>query len=231
MRLEYQEYQEYQVYQELVSLLSDLRLSNVSDIWECTIGDDRNFTVKCMREHITNLLHPLDPQPYRWNKILPIKINISSWRILHRRLPTRSNLDRRGIDLNSILCPICDDYIETEEHLFTSCGIAKDIWSKVLSWWNIHNISISSLTDAINLADNVPLAANLRGPFDVVVQTTLWCIWRFRNEMSFSQKRPSMELILNEIKLSSFNWISCRLRKAHLSWIDWFDNPCNTFCN
>ncbi|GKA37270.1 RNA-directed DNA polymerase, eukaryota [Tanacetum coccineum] len=222
---------EHQELQELCSLISKLCLSNDQYIWKCTISDDRRFTVKSMRTYINILLHPLEPQPFKWNKILPIKINISSWRIFHKRLPTRCNLDRRGIDLNSTRCPACGEDIETEEHLFNSCRIAKHTWSKVLIWWKINNVSISSLSDAINLAERVSIPGNLKAYFDVVVQTTLWFLWRFRNEMCFSLKQPSKDLILNEIKLSSFNWISCMSRKACINWITWFDNPCNALCN
>ncbi|GKD18879.1 RNA-directed DNA polymerase, eukaryota, reverse transcriptase zinc-binding domain protein [Tanacetum coccineum] len=102
------------------------------DCWECTISSNRLFTVKSMRSHIRKFLYPLNPQPFRWNKALPSKINISSWKILHKRLPTRFNLDRRGVGLDSTRCPVCDEDIETEEHLFTSCFIATEYWESDL---------------------------------------------------------------------------------------------------
>ncbi|GJU86306.1 RNA-directed DNA polymerase, eukaryota, reverse transcriptase zinc-binding domain protein [Tanacetum coccineum] len=152
----------HQELQELCSLISNLCLSNDEDMWECIISDDKRFTVKSMRTYINNLLHPLEPQPFKWNKILPIKINISSWQIFHKRLPTHCNLNRRGIDLNSTRCPVCDEDIETKEHLFNSCRIAKDTWFKVLIWWKINNVSISSLSDAINLAERVNIPGSLK---------------------------------------------------------------------
>ncbi|GKD63237.1 RNA-directed DNA polymerase, eukaryota, reverse transcriptase zinc-binding domain protein, partial [Tanacetum coccineum] len=128
---------EHQEFNELVTLLTNLRLSNDHDCWECTISSNRLFTVKSMRSHIRKFLYPLNPQPFRWNKALPSKINISSWRILHKRLPTRFNLDRRGVGLDSTRCPVCDEDIETEEHLFTSCFIATETWRRVFTWWKI----------------------------------------------------------------------------------------------
>nr|GFA45486.1 reverse transcriptase domain, reverse transcriptase zinc-binding domain protein [Tanacetum cinerariifolium] len=80
-----------------------------NDSWECTIDDSRLFTVKGMRKHITNLSHTSVAQPFRWNKALPIKINVFSWRASQARQLTRSNLDKRDIDLNSTCCPVCDD--------------------------------------------------------------------------------------------------------------------------
>nr|GEX85103.1 reverse transcriptase domain, reverse transcriptase zinc-binding domain protein [Tanacetum cinerariifolium] len=38
-----------------------------------------------------------------WNKLVPKKANIFIWRMLKGRLPVRGELDRRGIDLDSVL--------------------------------------------------------------------------------------------------------------------------------
>ena len=216
---------------ELISLLSGLYLTSEKDYWECSISDNRVFSVKSMRSYISNLHYTANPQPYRWNKAIPIKVNISSWRILNERLPTRSNLDQRGIDLHSTRCPVCDNDIETEVHLFIFCEVALDTWSKVLTWWKIQNITITSLLDALTLADRVNLPSHNVSLFDAVVQSTFWFLWKFRNDMVFSLKRPSRNLILNDIKLASFNWVYSRVKKGRLSWIDWVVNSCNTQCN
>ncbi|GKB15937.1 putative RNA-directed DNA polymerase [Tanacetum coccineum] len=97
----------------LVSLLSNLYLSNVEDRWECTIDASRRFTVKGMRSFITSMSHSVSSTVTRWNKVVPLKININTWRVLNGRMATRANLDRRGIDLDFVRCPICDD-VETK---------------------------------------------------------------------------------------------------------------------
>ncbi|GJU21549.1 RNA-directed DNA polymerase, eukaryota [Tanacetum coccineum] len=43
-----------------------------------------------------------------WIKSVPIKVNILAWKIKLEALPTRFNISRRGIEIDSILCPICD---------------------------------------------------------------------------------------------------------------------------
>lgn len=40
----------------------------------------------------------------RWNRFILIKINIFLWRLVFNRLPTKSNLDRRMIELDSLIC-------------------------------------------------------------------------------------------------------------------------------
>ncbi|GKD98775.1 hypothetical protein Tco_1382672, partial [Tanacetum coccineum] len=110
---------------------------------------------------------------------------------------------------------------ETEEHIFVSCGIAKEIWKGLVEWWNIRRITVTCLSDAINLADMVPLTAAAKKFFDTAIQATLW---RFRNEMIFESKRPNKRLILDDIKLSSFTWCSSRQKKVPIKWVDWIYN-------
>ncbi|GKB51228.1 RNA-directed DNA polymerase, eukaryota, reverse transcriptase zinc-binding domain protein [Tanacetum coccineum] len=159
---------------DMVSLLSQLHLSHMQDTWTCTIDNSRMFSVKSICSLITHMSTSLVDQPIRWNKGLPSKVNILTWRVLNRRLPTRVNIDRRGIDIDSIRCPICDGDLESEDHLFVSCVIAVEIWKNILDWWGISNVGINNLYDVINLADRVPLEPKHSNFFEVVVQTAIW---------------------------------------------------------
>ncbi|GKD79087.1 RNA-directed DNA polymerase, eukaryota, reverse transcriptase zinc-binding domain protein [Tanacetum coccineum] len=81
-----------------------------------------------MRREIEKHILWDQPSITRWNKSLPIKINVHTWRLYLDRLPTRCNLDSRGIDLHSFRCPVCDGDIETAQHLFIDCPIASGLW-------------------------------------------------------------------------------------------------------
>ncbi|GJS70033.1 RNA-directed DNA polymerase, eukaryota, reverse transcriptase zinc-binding domain protein [Tanacetum coccineum] len=80
----------------------------------------------------------------------------------------QKNLNARGIELHSIRCPLCDEDIETEEHIFVRCKIALDTWRNVLKWWNITNIHFNNLYNVIHLADYVPIAGKHSRFFDAV---------------------------------------------------------------
>lgn len=121
---------------EIESLLGDLWLSNGPDTWEFILDRIRIFSIKNLRELIDINTLANDSQEVRWNKLLPKKVNISSCRSRNERLPTLVNLDKRGIDLNSTRCPICDDAQEMEFHLFGKCRVAKEVWSNVFEWWS-----------------------------------------------------------------------------------------------
>ncbi|KAJ9560014.1 hypothetical protein OSB04_005174 [Centaurea solstitialis] len=56
------------------------------------------------------------------------------WRLLLNRIPTRTNLSKRGVNTPSLLCPLCNLEEETVDHLFCSCSAAKDLWKWMCDW-------------------------------------------------------------------------------------------------
>ncbi|GJX97779.1 RNA-directed DNA polymerase, eukaryota, reverse transcriptase zinc-binding domain protein [Tanacetum coccineum] len=110
----------------LTNLIANLHLNVEEDIWEFTYGASRSFTTHCMQNLITLNSYSSNLQPTRWNKILPAKVNILSWRVWHGRIPTRLNLDCRGIDLDTVRRLVCDDDTESEEHIFIHFKASSD---------------------------------------------------------------------------------------------------------
>nr|GEV32531.1 RNA-directed DNA polymerase, eukaryota, reverse transcriptase zinc-binding domain protein [Tanacetum cinerariifolium] len=149
-------------------------LSIEEDSWEFTVGTTRKLSVKDMRSHITSLSQPGTSQPTRWNNSIPSKVNINTWRAMNSRLPTRTNLELRGMDLESVRCAVCDEEIETEEHVFVHCKIAVDIWKDIFKWWKIPILHLNNLSDVVHLADQDLIAAKHTRFLDALVQTTIW---------------------------------------------------------
>lgn len=65
-----------------------------------------------------------------WKLVLPPKIKIFLWRLLHNALSYKLNLQRRGITL-PVNCSSCDQ-LEDLNHVFARCE-----WA-VLSWFHYH---------------------------------------------------------------------------------------------
>ncbi|GJT83322.1 RNA-directed DNA polymerase, eukaryota [Tanacetum coccineum] len=103
---------------DMLLLLRDFSLVDTPDSWQYTLDDSNTFSV-----------------------------NIHSWRLRMDRLPSRYNIDLRGIDLNSVRCPLCDGDIETSQHLFVDCPVACDVWKFISSWWGLKSYpnNLSSL--------------------------------------------------------------------------------------
>ncbi|GKB14899.1 reverse transcriptase domain, reverse transcriptase zinc-binding domain protein, partial [Tanacetum coccineum] len=224
----------------LQNLLANLLLSTNPDTWVCSIDSSRIFSVKGMRKLISNSLNVSYPPTISWNNLVPKKptiswnnlvpkkVNITSWRVVMQRMPTRSNLSNRDIDLDSVLCPICNEEIETEEHLFVKCEIAKKTWTEVLKWWNICNVRLENINDIFSLKNRVNFSPSTTKIFDAVIHSTIGILWRFRNYTTLAVKRPSKDLILNDVKQFTFSWICNRIKKAKCNWLEWLCNPCNS---
>nr|GEW01467.1 40S ribosomal protein S7-like [Tanacetum cinerariifolium] len=53
------------------------------------------------------------------------------------KLPTRVNLDRKCIEVDSLLCLICHEDVETVNHIFFTCDLAKVLWALLAKWWEL----------------------------------------------------------------------------------------------
>jgi len=47
------------------------------------------------------------------------------------KVPTKTNLKRRGVQLSDVTCVLCGLEEETNTHLFLTCNIAHKIWNIV----------------------------------------------------------------------------------------------------
>ncbi|GKC47199.1 RNA-directed DNA polymerase, eukaryota [Tanacetum coccineum] len=83
----------------------------------------------------------------RWIKAVPIKVNIHAWKVRMDCLPTRLNISRRGIDIPSILCPVCGSVTESSSHLFFDCLVAKDNFCKICRWWEVDFMEVHTFDE------------------------------------------------------------------------------------
>ncbi|GJS43787.1 RNA-directed DNA polymerase, eukaryota [Tanacetum coccineum] len=106
-----------------------------------------DFSVKSTREFIDDSMLPKTDVPTRWVKSIPIKINIFAWRVSLDKLPTRLNLSLRGLDIPSIICPLCSIAVESTSHLLFSCQLARQLMIKVVHWWELEYQDFHSYED------------------------------------------------------------------------------------
>ena len=90
----------------------------------------------------------------RWVRFVPIKVNILVWRLGLGRLPTLDNLDRKGVDLNSILCPSCTGMVESIVHVFFVCNVACEVWRGIGIWIGDSNLKPQNIGDLYHWIDN-----------------------------------------------------------------------------
>ncbi|XP_071705313.1 uncharacterized protein [Rutidosis leptorrhynchoides] len=99
--------------------IDSVMLSDREDCWSCLISVDGIYTVKSVRDYIDHKILPVSNSKTSWYKFLPRKVNVFLWRFRLDSLSVRWNLSAKGIDINSVVCPVCTNGVETCDHLFS----------------------------------------------------------------------------------------------------------------
>ncbi|XP_071695233.1 uncharacterized protein [Rutidosis leptorrhynchoides] len=213
---------------ELVNLLSLVRFQPITqDRWRWCLGSDGVFKSKLLSSMIDEkkLLPGNQFAETSRNKSIPQKVEIFVWRAKLNRLPVRSELDKRGMDLDTILCPICGDETKSVDHLLFKCKKVIEFWKFFLKWWNIPDSRLNSL-DPLN-TDSIFGSFSKHGEkiWEAVKWVCCYSLWKARNNKVFKNKEWNISSILSEVQSLSFGWISKRLKKAPLEWHQWNINP------
>ncbi|KAL8246779.1 hypothetical protein R6Q59_007995 [Mikania micrantha] len=155
-----------------------------------------------------------------WCKWVPIKVNLLAWRAWHGRLPTMENLVKKGIRVDSLLCPLCKECLESACHLFSSCFVAAMIWHGVSSWCGIQQFFAFETNDLLELFKFAGGCSKKKEVIKAIVMFGLWSIWKARNEEVFNNKRCLFQKVFKELKSLSFIWVKHRADWRLLTWED-----------
>nr|GEX90982.1 RNA-directed DNA polymerase, eukaryota [Tanacetum cinerariifolium] len=197
---------------ELGQILSSVSLSSVSDRWSWTFHGLGDFLVKSAREEINKHVLVVSPSQNRWSKVLPIKLNVFSWRVMPDRLPTRSILHNRGINITCILCPNCGAAIENRNHLFFGCSMSVDLARLIGRWWNIHITIFDDPSSWDFWLNGMNLSIMQRRILEGTFISMWWHIRKFKNLTLFSSKKPRKDRIFDDIVSHTYFWLSNRCR-------------------
>ncbi|GJV89493.1 RNA-directed DNA polymerase, eukaryota [Tanacetum coccineum] len=187
-------------------------LSNMEDRWVWDLNGEGVFRVKDVRILLDECFLPKAPTATRWVKYVPIKINVFAWKVFLDRLPTRSNLQHRGVLVSDLLCPLCSSAQEDSSHLFFSCRLATDIVRLVCRWWNLSWTPLGSYADWLNWFNSIRLSSKVKDLLEGVLYITWWSVWMFRNQLLFSPKAPRKDVIFDDIVSRSFTWFGSSMR-------------------
>ncbi|KAH1236968.1 UDP-glucose:glycoprotein glucosyltransferase [Glycine max] len=123
-----------------------------------------------------------------WKVKVPSKVALFVWRLIRDRLPTKTNLRKRNVEIHDPTCPFCKNKEEDAAHLFFSCSKIMPLWWESLSWTNT----------------SAPFPANPRMHFLQQVlrngndtsykkwqcwwTSLTWSIWQHRNKIVFEEE-------------------------------------------
>ncbi|GJT18993.1 RNA-directed DNA polymerase, eukaryota, reverse transcriptase zinc-binding domain protein [Tanacetum coccineum] len=112
---------------DLEELIKEVSLNeNRRDGWKLRLDPSGVFFVRSLshwieERHASRMLGVKKP---RWINVVLGKVNVFVWRAILGRLPVRVELDKRGIDLDSILCLCCENIMDLIDHSLVLCDKA-----------------------------------------------------------------------------------------------------------
>nr|GEW57519.1 RNA-directed DNA polymerase, eukaryota [Tanacetum cinerariifolium] len=188
------------VLKEMEAIRCSVTLSASKDRWICDLNGDGVFRVK--------------------------EINVFAWHARLDRLPTRSNLVRRGVVLESSLCPLCGLVLEDIHHVLFRCDTSKLVFYRTCRWWDLYWHALVSFSNwnasffAIRLPSRIKLI--LEGVFYVA----WWHLWVYRNQSMFAATPPRRLVIFDDIVSRFF---TCEMFQLKAMWVVIKSaNPCDS---
>ncbi|GJZ18722.1 RNA-directed DNA polymerase, eukaryota [Tanacetum coccineum] len=170
---------------QILDLLGTVILSNMEDRWIWDLNGDGEFCVKDVRNLLDATFLPKADSPTRWIKTIPIKVNILAWKVSLDRLPTRSNLARRGVLVPSSSCLICNVSDEDLARLLFRCDLAIEITRLFYRWWNLVWIPLDSYISWLSWIKALRMNSRSKSVLEGVFYTAWWSIWSYRNQILF----------------------------------------------
>lgn len=193
--------------------------------WKWDLEPSGIYSVSSLRYYIDMAILPCSAEKWQWNPLIHGKLNILAWRIIHGRLPTMVNLSKIGVT-TSTLCKICGEAPETENHLFTQCGIPKDLWQRLSGWWRLLDPNVRTIGDLLNCKNLLQSHKRLSNIHEGIMLVFLWVVWSFRNLKAHASAVKSISVLAYEVRSFSMFWFNARNRKVvPLRWNDWCCDP------
>lgn len=121
--------------QSLGHITENIKLSNKEDklFWKVNGGDYSTSQGYDILQGVGNQeTHWL----LLWKLCVPPKVKIFLWLFMHERLPTMSEIHRRGFQINTT-CIWCKRCVEDINHLLWQCTLAKLCWKFLEQWFEV----------------------------------------------------------------------------------------------
>nr|GFA83053.1 RNA-directed DNA polymerase, eukaryota, reverse transcriptase zinc-binding domain protein [Tanacetum cinerariifolium] len=166
---------EKEQFDDLSALVYGVTLAPMSDRWKWALKSSGEFFVTSVRKVIDDKLLPEDDSKIRWIKYVPIKVNVHAWKVKTDSLPSRFNVSRRGIDIDSSMCVICDNGAEMSSHLFFSCCMVRKIVRMITRWWDVPYVEVDSYEGWITWLVNPRLSSKHKQMLEGVFYVT-WAL-------------------------------------------------------
>ncbi|XP_062099964.1 uncharacterized protein LOC133805803 [Humulus lupulus] len=144
-----------------------------------------------------------------WKLSIPPKVKSFLWQASTNCLPTKCNLQLKGISVND-LCPFCNSCRESTSHVLFSCSFSQVCWNLLGVQIDPDDLGVfadrfAKLLDSIH-ADNL-----------LHIPMLCWALWKSRNELIWNQKGAEASEIVTLARITLEQWKNAQDRSFDLS--------------
>ncbi|XP_023747685.1 uncharacterized protein LOC111895862 [Lactuca sativa] len=122
---------------QLQSIIRNFIFSSELDSWKFSLTHDRIFRVDTLRYQADLALAVSSPKRIEWIHMVPLKILVFLWRVSMDRILTADALSHRGINVNSVTCPLCQLDLEKTDHLLANYSYSGETFRLIFEWCGI----------------------------------------------------------------------------------------------
>ncbi|KAL5178188.1 putative ribonuclease H protein [Glycine soja] len=160
-----------------------------------------------------------------WKIKISAKAAVFAWRLIRDRLPTKSNLRRRQVEVNDMRCPFCNNDDEDAAHLFFHCSQVLPSWWESLSWVNITGAFPQSPKDRF-LQHGSGIVHGIKATRWKCWWVALtWTIWQHRNRIVFSNQTFNGSKLSEDAILLIWTWLKTTEKDFGVHFNQWSTNP------
>jgi hypothetical protein len=145
--------------------------------------------------------HPVQVFKELWLNNVPSKVSIFGWRLLLEKLPTKDVLYNKGIITNTLerCCVFCLNELEDINHIFFTCTVSSQIWSKVFRWMGINPIGYVNINNHFTRFGGLLKGGHYKKFRHLIWLATTWSIWRKRNNIVFRGDDVNIVSLVDQI--------------------------------
>ena len=142
-----------------------------------------------------------------WKLKVPTKVLVFAWRLLRDRLPTKSNLHRRQVEITDRSCPFCRSMEEDVGHLFFHCSKIIPIWWESLSWMSIAVALPQNPRQHFLQHGSIEVAGVRSNRWKWWWLVVTWTIWQQRNKLVFSSVPFDSNKLKDDAAFLIWTWL------------------------
>ncbi|OMO57964.1 reverse transcriptase [Corchorus capsularis] len=152
-----------------------------------------------------------------WGALVLPKVKFFLWRLVSNILPSKSQLQVRGVQIDSV-CDVCGNDESSVYHIFFDCPFSYRVWGQSCPWIQGYLSEWSSRDDFwLLLLEKASQLGSLE-----LVASLLWLIWNNRNKALYDGvcKCPSVVCVLAVNLVSDFEAANRRLERLQCSHVE-----------